>query len=370
LALPLPLKINFYADIAVGHGLIAALFRTQFPNPPNYIRDVLEWELPESSAIPSIQVDASGHQRGWCELGIWWAVLDAAGYTTPPSQGAYGSIPVPLRKEVKENLAADISIPQAVRVDNAKTPPQIADRQPLSALRWIYTQVGGLLSANPGWFPDSGNKTYFSKGAQSSLRILGGAGISGTTYLRPFATYHDARGSNVFTDIVKHLETGKSVFIDYSNAPEEVAQNLSERIARSIFGQMVDLFSTGALGNRYVIMYFEEAHRLFRDDDRDLSSIYNRLAKEGAKFHIGMVYATQSMTTMSPDLLKNTENFVIAHLNDDREVREVTRRYEFRDIAEDVQRIRSRGFVRMITLSHRFALPVQLRKFEAPAGAP
>jgi DNA helicase HerA-like ATPase len=127
---------------------------------------------------------------------------------------------------------------------------------------------------------------------------------------------------------------------------------------------MVERFSTGALGDHYITMYFEEAHQLFRSDDKDLTSIYNRLAKEGAKFHIGMVYATQSMTTLSPDLLKNTENFIIAHLNDDREVREVTRRYEFRDVAEDVQRIRSRGFVRMITLSHRFALPVQLRKFE------
>ena len=80
---------------------------------------------------------------------------------------------------------------------------------------------------------------------------------------------------------------------------------------------MVERFSTGELGDHYIIMYFEEAHQLFRSDDKNLSSIYNKLAKEGAKFHIGMVYATQSMTTLSPDLLKNTENFIIAHLNDD-----------------------------------------------------
>jgi DNA helicase HerA-like ATPase len=237
-------------------------------------------------------------------------------------------------------------------------------------LRWIYKEVGALYAANAAQFPDTGNGPYFSKGAQSLLRILVGDGISGTSYLQPFAIYHDLQGTDIFTDIVQHLEAGISVFVDYSNAPEEVAQNLSERIANRVFARMVDLFSTGTLGERYIIMYFEEAHRLFRADDKDLSSVYNRLAKEGAKFHIGMVYATQSMTTMSPDLLKNTENFIIAHLNDDREVREVTRRYEFRDVAEDVQRIRSRGFVRMITLSHRFALPVQLRKFEAQAGRP
>jgi hypothetical protein len=70
------------------------------------------------------------------------------------------------------------------------------------------------------------------------------------------------------------------------------------------------------------------------------------------------------MTTLSPDLLKNTENFFIAHLNDDREIRELTNRYEFRDIGLDVQRCKTRGYVRMITLSHRYAMPVQIRKFE------
>ena len=124
----------------------------------------------------------------------------------------------------------------------------------------------------------------------------------------------------------------------------------------------------GIPGKHSVLFYFEEAHNLFRKDDRDLRSIYNRLAKEGAKNRIGMVYATQSMTTLSPDLLKNTENFFIAHLNDDREIGELTKQYEFRDIGLDVQRCKTKGYVRLITLSHRYALPVQIRLF-GPAAA-
>ena len=68
------------------------------------------------------------------------------------------------------------------------------------------------------------------------------------------------------------------------------------------------------------------------------------------------------------NLLKNTENFFIGHLDDDREVREVTHKRAFRDIAEDVERIKSKGYVRMITACHRFALPVQVRKLEDPRG--
>ena len=131
---------------------------------------------------------------------------------------------------------------------------------------------------------------------------------------------------------------------------------------------MMIRFTDGSLGNLFVVLYFEEAHTLFRKDDSDLNDIYNKLAKEGAKFHVSMAYATQSMSTLSPDLLKNTENFFIGHLDDDREVREVTHKRAFRDIAEDVERIQSKGYVRMITASHRFALPVQVRKFEAPRG--
>ena len=38
-------------------------------------------------------------------------------------------------------------------------------------------------------------------------------------------------------------------------------------------------------------------------------------------------------------------------------------RSEFRDVGADVQRTKAQGYVRMITLSHRYALPVQIEKF-------
>jgi DNA helicase HerA-like ATPase len=154
-----------------------------------------------------------------------------------------------------------------------------------------------------------------------------------------------------------------------SQSHEVVRNNLVEQLCKALFRRQSQLFSSEqGVGNRFVLLYFEEAHRLFNKDDSDLNSIYNLLAKEGAKLNIGMVYSTQSMTTISPDLIKNTDNFLIAHLDDDREAREVTRKYAFRDVAEDVQRIQSKGFVRMITRSHKFALPVQIRKFQGPQG--
>ena len=47
---------------------------------------------------------------------------------------------------------------------------------------------------------------------------------------------------------------------------------------------------TSAQPNNFIQFYFEEAHNLFpKKEDKDLSQIYNRVAKEGAKLHLGLV---------------------------------------------------------------------------------
>jgi DNA helicase HerA-like ATPase len=171
---------------------------------------------------------------------------------------------------------------------------------------------------------------------------------------------------------VKDVEECKTVLVDLARDPV-VARYYSEMICKAVLAHQMTKFSeleAAEFEKKSVLFYFEEAHNLFRADDKDLTSVYNKLAKEGAKFRIGMAYATQSMTTLSPDLLKNTENFFIAHLNDDREIREIERRYEFSGIGLDVQRARTKGYVRMITLSHRYALPVQIKLFRPPEKSP
>src|SRR5262249_20065510 len=151
------------------------------------------------------------------------------------------------------------------------------------------------------------------------LRMIGDASVSGTQYLIPFTKYHDPAGGNVIKSIVDSVDEGKTVLINLANADEVVARYYSELIAKAVFRSQMVKFTAGTFANHSVLFYFEEAHNLFSKEDKDLRSIYNRLAKEGAKNRIGMVYATQSMTTLNPDLLKNTENFFVAHLNDDRE---------------------------------------------------
>jgi len=357
---PRALKLNFYEFPSVGHGLIQALWSTENDTTPGYLRPILDWFPVDPRDAPK-RSDVSEFNHYWRTMGMWYALLRKAGFEAP--QGT--SAPITFQKNAKTDLKSVVGI--ALEKDDFSEAGQ-----PISALPAIYKRVSELHRVHPGekdWFaPSKDGSSYFNDTELKLLDVLENKNSwTGHNYIRPFNKYHSPVGSSVFKEISDHIRNGRSVFIDLSQGNEAVRRNMVDRICRDVFNtQNRDFNSEAGVGDRFVMLHFEEAHRLFRADDKDLNSIYNLLAKEGAKLNIAMVYSTQSMTTISPDLLKNTDNFLIAHLDDDRETREVARKYAFRDVAEDVQRIQSKGFVRMLTRSHRFALPVQIHKFKAP----
>jgi len=355
-----PLKLNFYEFPSVGHALIQSLWSTENDTTPGYMRPILDWAPTDPAGAPK-KGDISGFNHYWRTMGMWYALLSKAGFT------ASDNIKVPIT--FQKNVKAELAKVEGVALEGGDFSES---GQPIAVLPAIYRRVAELHRDHVGqkdWFgPSKDGSAYFTDTETKLLDVLENKnGWTGHNYIRPFNKYHSVSGSSVFKEISEFVREGKSVFIDLSQGNEGVRNNMVDRICRDLFNmQNRDFNSEEGLGNRFIMLYFEEAHRLFRADDKDLNSIYNLLAKEGAKLNIAMVYSTQSMTTISPDLLKNTDNFLIAHLDDDRETREVARKYAFRDVAEDVQRIQSKGFVRMLTRSHRFALPVQIHKFRAP----
>lgn len=376
---PHALRVNFYEQVVVGHSLFVSTYNEFHTGQrPNYMIPLLDWTPFNPGDIPNRRTDARSHWRMWRTLGLWYAALHRAGFRAPANL----NITINLSDPIKTSLAqAGVNFNTQ---RNNRGEEVFSHTQPINLLPGILEHVAQLYrrlssaanrqnstltdqQAFASHFPPSSDgDPYYGRLEETLLTeiVAPQPGRTGYTYLTPFQRFHDPQGGDLFNEISAHAQAGRTVLLDFAQSDEQTRRVLSERICQQVLGDMMQRFSGGTLGNTFVLLYFEEAHTLFRQDDKDLNSIYNKLAKEGAKFHISMVYATQSMTTLSPDLLKNTENFVIAHLDDDREVREITRKYAFRDVAEDVQRTMSRGFVRMITLSHRFALPVQVRKFE------
>jgi hypothetical protein len=360
---PRNLLVNFFEQPDVGHSLIFSLWEAELGHVPDYIVPAQNWEPQPLAQCPSRATDTSGFNHYWRTMGIWYAILSEAGFQIDPQK----SVPIDFPVAVKTQLLADPDIAPSIR-RNASD--EVSNQQPLGVLSAIWKKVDDIRQGQPRLFPVSRNtgEPYFNAIETGLLRVLNGNVGSGARKFSRFIRYHSLRGSNVFAEITHHAQAGQTVFVDLSMGDEKVRKSIADRISRELLTSQMQLFNLNELGDRFVILYFEEAHNLFPKTDKEVATdVYNKLAKEGAKFHVSMVYATQSMSTLSPDLLKNTENFVVTHLDDDREVKELEHKRAFRDIASDVERITSKGYVRMKTLSLPFALPVQIRRF---SGAP
>jgi DNA helicase HerA-like ATPase len=195
----------------------------------------------------------------------------------------------------------------------------------------------------------------------------GKATLSGFKKLMPLVRLHtNTVGKPFEVEVVEELRKGRIVIVDLSQGDPEIQRLYSERICRQIFADAMDRF----IGNKptnFVQFYFEEAHNLFpRKDDKDLSQVYNRIAKEGAKLNLGLIYATQEVSSISGNILKNTQNWFIAHLNNEDE----TKYYDFGDFTDALVRFSAsddKGFVRMKTYSNPFVVPVQIDRFSKDA---
>lgn len=191
-------------------------------------------------------------------------------------------------------------------------------------------------------------------------------GRTGYNVLKTLRVFHTTDTKLDFAvDIINELKKGKIVIIDLSQGSENILQFLSERIINGILEDAGDNFIKGNELSKIQI-FIEEAHRLFnrtRFEKPSETDPYVRLAKEAAKYKIGLIYATQEVTSVDSQVLANTSNWIVTHLNNHKEVNELSKYYDFKDFYDQIISSEDVGFARIKTRSGRFIIPIQIDLF-------
>lgn len=360
------LRTNFYIETNQGLNLIQELFRKE---PSSYSGQDLDNFMSSSLEEPDPS-DRGEHNRWQVRNAVFQCILHKAGYIAATGL----QVTVPVSKTVTD---------QITRFATAQSPPLIVSipsspKVSLSdACAWFET----IRSFNLKIKTDQKNTGRPTIGIESSTR--GNAWVDPTleSYLnfmvrensreQPFGgyraivsyrPYHSPRRmGDVIDEIILHLLDGKIVILDLSAGPVTVRTVLSKRIAEQIFVRSFNTMNAGQVPPNMVI-YVEEAHNLIGKKD-DLSDTWPRLAKEGAKAKIAFVYATQEPSSIHPNILANTENWFVSHLNNEDELRALGKFYDFADFHDSLKSAQDVGFARIKTLSSPFVIPTQIHRF-------
>jgi len=291
------MKFNFYTHLTEGYGLIQ---RHLVEKSSDYTKAFLNlsWDEPDAS-------DHSATTRYKRRLACYQCILHEAGFEAPTGfkvtfQGHATINGWMNGLDPSRGLTLEAATTWFTEVWNRQNDPFFTTyRTQHDGRDWADDDLKNLLrfltrSRTPG-------------GAQNE---------SGYRQLIPLRAYHTPMHSKTFTDeIIKLLRRGKIVIVDLSQGDPVLQRTYSDRLCTQIFHDAMSQFIANQPLN-YIQMSFEEAHNLFpRKDDPDLTAIYNRLAKEGAKLHLGLIYATQEVSSISANVLKNTQNWFVSHLN-------------------------------------------------------
>ena len=191
-----------------------------------------------------------------------------------------------------------------------------------------------------------------------------GRAVSGYTKLKPLRSFHtpssrlDYRG-----EIYQELVRGKIVIVDLHLGPDATIRQLSENLAGFLMERQNEVFTTGAEPPQIQVA-LEEAHNLFSSERyKDELDVWVRMAKQASKLKIGMLYATQEVTGIAHQVLANTKNWVVAHLNNTQEVSALGKFYDFKAFGDAIISDEDKGYVRLKTMSSPYIVPVHIDRY-------
>ncbi|WP_067466194.1 ATP-binding protein [Actinomadura macra] len=338
-----PLRINFY-DREVLDAAWSLVSEATAPVNTNYGKDFRSAVLSEPD-----RNDRSAYTRWAWAMVAFYGLLAKCGF-----QG--GSLPQDLIVVAQANPMSAFIAANSGAVTQAGRPGSYRVQTPAGALA-LAEWVGERPDDFPKWHERE--KCHF-------VDIWGVYKYTGVTAaIRTIRAFHGAQSvGDVGEHLWQDMLAGRLAIVDLSSGNDHVAKVMSERIVTHLLNRASERFRND---NDPVDMQIivEEAHNLFERGSRDVvDDPWVRLSKEAAKYRMGLIYATQEVTSVDKRILSNTSNWLIAHLNSDHETRELAHYYDFKVWVPSIMRAEDVGFVRMKTYSGKYIVPVQIAKFD------
>lgn len=385
------MKINFFGDrfpayredksvesaldqLMAGREIVTGIMADETSRYTTAFRDA-DLSIPEN-----IRNNRGAHTRYKRCILVYQTALSAAGFTKPSWEPSIKGL---FRKDFIEALSPNNNTNSKNKDSYERAYIHLSGSNDFSwdALKDVWESINLFIQdSNSGY--KSFNDSYISNSSTGEswaeprltnlLKIF--QTQNGPRSFQGVRDQHDPSKSLDYTDsVVKDLNAGKLVIVDQSTGDPVMNQRAAERIMWRVFRSQQEKFRNSAIsgGNgvlspgKGILIYLEEAHNLLpRAGSADvLRTVWARAAKEGSKMNIGMVLATQAPSSIMPEILSETDNWILAYLNSQNERKVIAGYMDFEDFLDQIGKVSEPGFVRLRTLSLAYTIPVQFERF-------
>lgn len=362
-----PLGINFFdpAQLDAVKSMIAV---TLAEGSADYVKAFVQADL-RGDAIPGESAGESLQRRARAERGrlMLYGALAKADFPIPIKDATDPKYPwrawVTMGKDVADAILNDI--PSALIKAKTGSTVGIERDRLVDVCDWIVAKIdAGVTDSQIKGFDSLTSGDPFKSVLPIFTQSNGGRFVSGYTKLKPLRPFHAPSSTSDYRDeVYEELKKGKVVIVDLHLGPDKVTRQLSEDLAARLLEKQTEAFTSGKDAPRIQVI-LEEAHNLFGAEQyRDELDVWVRMAKEGSKLNVGMIYATQEVSGVAHQVLANTKNWVVAHLNNTKEVRHLSQFYDFEAFADAIIASEDKGYVRLKTMSSPFIVPVQIDRY-------
>ena len=325
-----------------------------------YVRNLLSCRLPELKRDAHMSDEKAA--RLLRRILLFWAILDDAGFEYNEQRLLKVLDTLGFKTLFNPCFHQPLRLAAYQAIEGRIAPPTPKSFRDMAVEMTVIAKFSIQFSNDPSLNRAEGY--VFDLEEMIMARFLAPGSTDGPYVLRPCLPFHSPHSDDFISEILHYLDSGKTVIVDLGSANEQIIRYFAKTLSVAVFQAQEAKFVSNKLNNHYVQIYFEEAHMIFPPNSGNVIDVYSRFAKEGAKFHIGIVYSTQSPSTVNHDLLAQTENFFIGHLSSDREVAVLASvQYAFKGREQEIMRSRSPGYMRMLSYSNRFVIPIQANRY-------